>query len=870
MKNFLPEIKSQKGALHLLLLAGILGILGLSAIISNAPLKDKIFSTIFRQNSIFASSQPDLDVTYVSQTPKYNRYCVNYSNNIPTLCPGTENQKRFPDVGETITYTAHIKNKGPAASGNFDYQWSVDGQVATSSAFIGSIEPGQETTTTLPIEWTEQAKNIKFEITPPVGTDVFTQNNSLSFGTRDLTISYWVETGAYNLFNEAQNMVGTFSFEDWVQAHIAKMNERFAQAKYPGISTDGIKDRIRIDKFVIADQLDMGGCPANEMSQDPDQYLIDGRWQTTDGTCNNSGNYQNYVNQFINQIDWGLNHEVAHQLGVVDLYRMNVKNNEQASPNGGVQVLNINSQVIPYTDLNFPVFKNAGLMGGGETSPYNDGTYYESHTAGGLNSNFQKRRGFFGEYLFDTPENNSIKVLDSSNNPIAGATVALYQKNVSTEDIDNTPELTGTTDAQGVLALSNRPVTAVTTVTGHTLRANPFGQINPVGTNGLMLLKITKGNQEGYGFYRLHDLNVEYMSGNAANSTVTINTNYPKVSLGSPSPSPSPAPSGTNIALNKPVTASSNIVANGWNKDNVVDGAITSTASSMGWTSDSNLGVNHTEWIQINLGGNYTIDQVKLYPRTDIPGRFFPKDFQIQVSIDGTNFTTVVDKQNYPNPSSAVQSFTFTPVSAGFVRVNSTNLMFEENTYRVQFSEIEVFSTETPTPSPSASPSPTPTPTSKQVFVTSTTYGGNLGGVSGADIKCQTQAAAAGLSGIYKAWISSKTESASSRLTHSTLPYKLVNGTSVANNWSDFADTSHFAKINITELGTTATGQVWTNSTSTGGIYSTALGAHCNNWTENTSARKGRVGSTAYTTGRWTSDANVNCSTARRLYCMQQ
>lgn len=202
----------------------------------------------------------------------------------------------------------------------------------------------------------------------------------------------------------------------------------------------------------------------------------------------------------------------------------------------------------------------------------------------------------------------------------------------------------------------------------------------------------------------------------------------------------------------------------------------------------------------------------------------------------------------------------------------------------VRFDDLSFSKFEIPSPAPSATPapspipspspmpttSPVPTPTSKLVFVTSGTYNGNLGGVSGADLKCQSLATTAGLNGTYKAWISSKTQSASSRLTHSTLPYKLVNGTSVAVNWNDFADASHFTKINITELGTTVTGQVWTNSTRTGGIYGTAIGAHCNNWADETSARKGRAGSTAFTTARWTSDAGVNCNIDLRLYCLEQ
>ena len=61
-------------------------------------------------------------------------------------------------------------------------------------------------------------------------------------------------------------------------------------------------------------------------------------------------------------------------------------------------------------------------------------------------------------------------------------------------------------------------------------------------------------------------------------------------------------------------------------------------------------------------------------------------------------------------------------------------------------------------PSESASASdegaPTPTSSHKRVFVTSTMVSGALGGATGADAECDARAAAAGLSGVFRAWLS--------------------------------------------------------------------------------------------------------------------
>src|SRR5262245_41660475 len=73
---------------------------------------------------------------------------------------------------------------------------------------------------------------------------------------------------------------------------------------------------------------------------------------------------------------------------------------------------------------------------------------------------------------------------------------------------------------------------------------------------------------------------------------------------------------------------------------------------------------------------------------------------------------------------------------------------------------------------------PRPVTGNKRMFVTSTTYqGGNLGGLAGADAKCADRAAAAGLTGAYKAWLSDSHKSAASRLTHSVGSYSLIDGT---------------------------------------------------------------------------------------------
>ncbi len=101
----------------------------------------------------------DLDVTFISRTPKYKSYCVTYSwdppgqPGIPTLCPGTEGEQRWPAPGEVVTFTAHIANKGTQPSPAFAYRWEIDGAEVASGVLPG-LAAGAETTASYHWPWT--------------------------------------------------------------------------------------------------------------------------------------------------------------------------------------------------------------------------------------------------------------------------------------------------------------------------------------------------------------------------------------------------------------------------------------------------------------------------------------------------------------------------------------------------------------------------------------------------------------------------------------------------------------------------------------------------------------------------------------------
>jgi hypothetical protein len=176
----------------------------------------------------------------------------------------------------------------------------------------------------------------------------------------------------------------------------------------------------------------------------------------------------------------------------------------------------------------------------------------------------------------------------------------------------------------------------------------------------------------------------------------------------------------------------------------------------------------------------------------------------------------------------------------------------------------------------------------KLVFVTSISFTGDLGGLAGADGKCQQLATQASRSGTFKAWLSSTTISAGARLTHSTGPYVLVNGTQVAANWAGLTSGTLLSPINVTETGGappssnivctfTNVPAAWT-ATAPNGTLATTVGATCADWTTSGPSNGAVLGVVSQINGNWTDGCGSQtavgtatvCAEVAALYCIEQ
>lgn len=156
-----------------------------------------------------------------------------------------------------------------------------------------------------------------------------------------------------------------------------------------------------------------------------------------------------------------------------------------------------------------------------------------------------------------------------------------------------------------------------------------------------------------------------------------------------------------------------------------------------------------------------------------------------------------------------------------------------------------------------------------RIFVTSTTYNGNLGGFSGADAKCAARATAAGLSGTWKPWLSDDLTSATDRLNHNSAPYLNMRGEKVADNWADLTDGSLDMAIRYNENNVAVNGQAWTGSFSNGNKY---FSQDCSRWTSQTGGGSdaGVAGLVTNTSSIWSLLGSNSCGTFLPLYCFEQ
>lgn len=451
----------------------------LSANISGNAVNDQPPCPKFSIQSV--PSGIDLDVTYISRSPQYKWDSV----------------KQWPAIGETVTFTAHIINKGTVNTGTFAYQWLVDNQVVAKGS-SSSISPQGEVTQSFQWQWKSGRHTIGFQADPQnLISETFETNNSLSDPTDALTLGFWVEQTVYDEFNNLQSGAGTYSWEDWAQRIVQKMNEMFEKSVYPS-APNGIMTRVRIDSIsVVPDETLFNQGPWHA----PYDTIYDGRWGFS---------YEEYHNcqccgASCYDVPWNVIHELGHYLlGRVDVYGLDVQGgdvnvlDESGNRIAGTSLMPyINWDVVHYASRTYDIMHEI-----------DENAFYSDFHVISINRDWpQGQRTHQGwNYIYQIPSETKIRVVDNNDQPLADVQVSIYQalpgdgaSGPYSQNFDNTPDIVGTTDAQGLLSLGNKP----------------FGQYELYGiTAGIDLLKLKLPN----GIYRYTwlettDLNLAYWRG---------------------------------------------------------------------------------------------------------------------------------------------------------------------------------------------------------------------------------------------------------------------------------------------------------------------------------------------------------------------
>jgi hypothetical protein len=383
-----------------------------------------------------------------------------------------------------------------------------------------SLNPDQETTVSLPIQWQAGNHTIKFQADPASAiTEASEENNTIEQRTNALAVGFWVEQGFYKWFNDNQNQlgIGSNSFEDWAQRQLREWHKVFEASKYSS-NPNGIVERTFLDKVVIVPD---GSIVSKEKPAENDK-TIDLEWGFRTAEFINKGFYDNNGQPKTN-LETGTNpfylesslwHELSHARYLVDTYAVDINNDPSLGTDQSKVLKKDGTPLIPKATPQYSTCEG-GMMGCRPPAGENRELIYGEMDVFAFNDIAGKRAlcGNYnapcniGSFLTNLPHDNRIKILDLNHQPIASAQISVYQSvpiasNVVYDKlIDNTPDITCSTDATGTCSIGSDPFNI--TPTDPNKKSREMEQ-------GVAILKITKNNQEDFRFLYIPELVVAY------------------------------------------------------------------------------------------------------------------------------------------------------------------------------------------------------------------------------------------------------------------------------------------------------------------------------------------------------------------------
>lgn len=494
---------------------------------------------------------PDLSVTFIEMNPKraglhgrvhydqFGRPSLRGAKALVDLGEKTvvepqeaaKNLKLRYAPGEEITLTAHVRNVGFKDAKPFHYIWLIDDREAGKGDCPKALKEMEETTFTLKYKWQEGFHHATFQIVTDQ-PEIATINNVAKDPLWGWGFWFYVTNGRVAAWHRTRSAAGTFCWEDYYRWHVDMMNILFEASVFPSAPA-GIKARVRVDRIIYTDDLDKA-LESHYDAKDGISYQ-QGTWTWRNDEDKNK-KWKEPDKNWRNRTEWSLPHELGHQLGITDLYFLDYEGTtDHVWPDTGDKIAHF--QTHPVTMMHWH-------------GPH----VWSEVTAGYLNMTWDKPRGHFGDYYFAIPAECYLQVQDVNGLGVAGAKVEIFQRGTQVDPkgkpqkqqgvqffpvvedgnfgrpVSKRPVIVGTTDADGMMRLPNRPAKEVVTLNGYHRRPNPFGNINVVGQRGLMLVKVTKGDRPTWYWLEIYNFNLAWFRGRKDRYVTVLRTPY-----GSPS-----------------------------------------------------------------------------------------------------------------------------------------------------------------------------------------------------------------------------------------------------------------------------------------------------------------------------------------------
>ena len=437
--------------------------------------------------------ETDLQVVCIARTPRFPRYDPIYTYYEVTEPSGfgpygftaatglgsgqTTNTPRWPALGAPVTYTATVRNRGTNPwTNSIPATWQWDGVTVSNPVVSGPLATGATTTFSLVRPWDGQAHEASFTLNC---ADARNDNNSLSIHTKSVPYLTYIDESFYDQFisaSRAYTNAATDDLIDWLNRHMRRFNQMFADAQ--------CEKRVHYDVLELLS--DTAPDPAIAI---PAFAIFPFRYHAGEGGDARLSGYYSATDD----IDYGLLHEMGHQLGLIDLYQMDI-------------------------------WPDANLVSGLTYFPWDDlmrtvMPFLSPDSALAMNHWVDQAHGYYGQYLYGIPARVQLRLLDAAGQPLPNATVRMYQL-CDRPGIGKliTPQVKaqGITGIDGIWELPNVPIDPAKVPplpTGDILRDNPFGYVAVVGGNGVLHFEIESAGQTNYAWLGIVDANTAYYRG---------------------------------------------------------------------------------------------------------------------------------------------------------------------------------------------------------------------------------------------------------------------------------------------------------------------------------------------------------------------